>query len=158
MPALPEFEPDGSERRVAPRMRTLKRAKIIFNNGYSTFDCILRNISSTGALLTIDEAAHLPKEFTIVIGEGPDQRPAKLVYRRGLFAGIRFRDVPDEMDEDIGPRLSATSQPHGVAFESLHGHGPAAAASDMSDRRPAAIRRITPEPLPETLVALFAWS
>ena len=99
MSALPETEPDGSERRVAPRMRTLKRAKIVFNNGYSTFDCIVRNISATGALLTIDEAAHLPKVFEILIGEQGERRPAKLVYRRGMFAGIRFRDIPEEIEE-----------------------------------------------------------
>ena len=158
MPALPETEPDGSERRVAPRMRTLKRAKVIFNNGYSTFDCIVRNLSATGALLTIDEAAHLPKEFMILVGEGSDQRPAKLVYRRGLFAGIRFRDIPDEMEEgasgahEAHPQLStgvARQAPGSMSFGEPPG---------MVDHRPSGIRRIEPERLPDLLVRLFPWS
>ncbi len=157
MPALPETEPDGSERRVAPRMRTLKRAKVIFNNGFSTFDCILRNISATGALLTIDEAAHLPKEFMIIIGEGPDQRPAKLVYRRGLFAGIRFRDIRDEMEDGAGGAGKAQSQPS-AATAQLAGRLPAGQAAGTSEHRPPGIRRIEPERLPEPLVRLFPWS
>lgn len=136
MGALPELEPDGSERRVAPRMRTLKRAKIIFNGGFSTFDCILRNISATGALLTIDEAAHLPKEFLIRIGEERDERPAKLVYRRGMFAGIRFLDIAAEADD----HHDETSR---------HEH---AAATTPG------IRRIEPEMLPGTLVRLMPWA
>ncbi|NDV85476.1 hypothetical protein GTW51_02060 [Aurantimonas aggregata] len=136
MGALPELEPDGSERRVAPRMRTLKRAKIIFNGGFSTFDCILRNISATGALLTIDEAAHLPKEFQIRIGEERDERPAKLVYRRGMFAGIRFLDIAAEADEERSPPVRHD-------------------AGDSTDR---GIRRIEPENLPRSLVRLMPWT
>ncbi len=85
-----------SERRVAPRVRTLKQAKILFNNRYSTFDCTVRNISATGALLTIDRAVPLPKVFEIRIGEGEAIRPAKLVYRRDSFAGIHFLDMQDD--------------------------------------------------------------
>ncbi|MEF2553066.1 PilZ domain-containing protein [Aurantimonas sp. A2-1-M11] len=144
MAALPEHEPDDSERRVAPRMRTLKRAKVVFNGGYSTFDCIVRNISATGALLTIDDAAHLPKEFQIRIGEAQDERPARLVYRRAMFAGIRFLDIePGPDHEDRRPE-------------------PAPAPAPV-DTRPApavtgSIRRIEPEALPEALTRLFAWS
>ncbi|WP_192847011.1 PilZ domain-containing protein [Aureimonas sp. AU4] len=89
-------ETAGNERRIAPRTRTLKRGKILSNNRFSTYDCIVRNISATGALLTIDAAVPLPKEFEIRIGEDDAIRPAKLVYRRELFAGIHFLDTMDD--------------------------------------------------------------
>ncbi|MDE0924257.1 PilZ domain-containing protein [Aurantimonas coralicida] len=145
MAALPEHEPDDSERRVAPRTRTLKRAKVIFNGGFSTFDCIVRNISATGALLTIDDAAHLPKEFQIRIGEERDERPARLVYRRAMFAGIRFLDVepgPEAGDQRPLPPQTTARQP-----ESQPAQAPA-----------GGIRKITPEALPAALTRLFAWS
>jgi hypothetical protein len=145
MAALPDHEPDDSERRVAPRMRTLKRAKVIFNGGFSTFDCIVRNISSTGALLTIDEAAHLPKEFQIRIGEERDERPARLVYRRAMFAGIRFLDIepgPDEADKRPASAAAPGGKPESQAVAPGSG----------------GIRRIEPERLPATLTRLFAWS
>jgi hypothetical protein len=119
-------------------MRTLKRAKIIFNGGFSTFDCILRNISATGALLTIDEAAHLPKQFEIRIGEERDERPAKLVYRRGMFAGIRFLDIAADDDDH-----------HDEAPPPRHEQAEAAAPG---------IRRIEPEVLPPSLVRLMPWA
>ncbi len=158
MPALPETEPDGTERRVAPRMRTLKRAKVIFNNGYSTFDCIVRNLSATGALLTIDESAHLPKEFMIVVGDGMDPRPAKLVYRRGLFAGIRFRDIPDEMEE--GASGAPKSHPNASMSTAQQARGRTSGGQHygMADQHVSGIRRIEPERLPKSLVRLFPWS
>ena len=146
MGALPETEKDGSERRVAPRMRVLKRAKVVFNGGFSTIDCIVRNISSTGALLTVDEAVHLPKQFQILIGEGEEERPAKLVYRRSMFAGIRFLDIPSE--DDVGPVGVAAR----TRLEPVAGGGGAGAAETPT------IRRIVPERLPHGLTRHLAWN
>ncbi len=147
MAALPELEPDGSERRVAQRMRTLKRAKVIFNGGFSTFDCIVRNLSATGALLTIDEAAHLPKAFEIRVGEDQHARPARLVYRRAMFAGIRFLDIADEPDDDREAAVAVDS----AALEELSSVQHESAAT-------SGIRRIESEILPPALTRLFAWS
>ncbi|HEY9057886.1 MAG TPA: PilZ domain-containing protein [Aurantimonas sp.] len=146
MAALPELEPDGSERRVAQRMRTLKRAKVIFNDGFSTFDCIVRNLSATGALLTIDEAAHLPKAFEIRVGEDQHVRPARLVYRRAMFAGIRFLDIPKEQNEggSASPDHSADSNGSNTKLR--------------DDAQPGSINRVEPESLPPALTRLFAWS
>ncbi|EAU42533.1 hypothetical protein FP2506_06826 [Fulvimarina pelagi HTCC2506] len=112
--ALPEKEADGSERRFAPRMRVLKRAKIIFNNGFSTFDCVVRNVSATGALLTLAESVHMPKEFTIKISEEAP-RPARLIYRRTMFAGIRYADIPEEDSERAGSERPARSAASSVS-------------------------------------------
>ncbi|WP_206453388.1 PilZ domain-containing protein [Aurantimonas marina] len=146
MAALPKLEPDGSERRVAQRMRTLKRAKVIFNDGFSTFDCIVRNISATGALLTIDEAAHLPKAFGIRVGEDQQARPARLIYRRAMFAGIRFLDVPDEQNEDRGASAGQSAASEGSN------------TTLRDDAAPHGIRRVESESLPAALTRLFAWS
>ncbi len=134
--ALAQPESDGSERRVAPRTRTFKRAQILFNNRYSTVDCIVRNISSTGALLTIDGSVPLPKQFEFRIGDDEAIRPAKLVYRRELFAGIHFLDVAkdDEQELSIVPRVAA-SAPAGVE-EGL---------------------RIQSKPLPTSIVSHLPW-
>ncbi|MAU97066.1 MAG: hypothetical protein CMP81_14450 [Fulvimarina sp.] len=134
-------ESGEAERRSAPRMRVLKRAKIVFNNGFSTFDCIVRNISATGALLTIDDSVHLPKEFRIRIGEEQAVRPAELIYRRSMFAGIRFLDV------ELREPAAAGNAP-----------ADAAAAADGADpAQHGGIRRIIPEILPEAVTTRFSW-
>lgn len=137
---LPDFE--GAERRTAPRMRVLKRAKLIFNGGFSTFDCIVRNISATGALLTIDDSVQLPKEFRIRIGEEQAIRPAELIYRRSMFAGIRFLDL-GERGAGAPPLPRGHAHPEGgTGFAGAEPHG---------------IRRIVPEVLPKAVTSRFAW-
>ncbi|KQQ80561.1 hypothetical protein ASF65_10030 [Aureimonas sp. Leaf324] len=129
MVAMSQAALNDAERRVAPRTRILKSGKILFNNRYSTFDCTVRNISATGALLTIDPAVPLPKVFEIRIGDEEAVRPAKLVYRRDSLAGIHFMDVADSEVEET----AATGQP---SSEEL---------------------RIHPRPLPSALVANLPW-
>jgi hypothetical protein len=138
--APPTISPaDDPERRIAPRVKTLKRAKVYFNNMNSTFDCVVRNISSTGALLTLDEAAHLPREFGVRIGETKELRPARLVYRRGMLAGIHFLDAPEQEEEGV-------LYPNGEA--NTAGSGPVALAD---------LRKVVPEVLPLALVRNFLW-
>ncbi|MEF2072274.1 PilZ domain-containing protein [Consotaella aegiceratis] len=146
MAVLPDWEPDDSERRAAPRTRMLKRAKILFNNHFSTYDCIVRNISATGALLTLDEAVHLPKTFELRIGDDKQARPAQLVYRRGMFAGIRFLDVETQSELPIDrappPPVSA----------------PEPAVSARSVPTSGSVRRIVPDDLPFAIARNFRWS
>ncbi|GGD91872.1 hypothetical protein GCM10011390_08250 [Aureimonas endophytica] len=133
-------EADGAERRIAPRTKVLKRAQVLFNNNFSVFDCVVRNISSTGALLTIDEAAHLPKEFGVRIGDDRTIRPARLVYRRGTFAGIRFLDFVDEEEELTLP------------------NSPMASAAPPEAHPSQTIAKLVPEPLPRALTRHFRWN
>ena len=135
MAALSSNQTDDSERRVAPRMRTLKRAQILFNNRFSTIDCILRNISATGALLTVDPSVPLPKSFEIRLGEDEATRPAKLVYRREMFAGIHFLDVQEE--EPAAALMPAAPEPV-----------PPACDDDL---------RIVPKPLPASIALNLPW-
>ena len=134
MTAISNSSLSDSERRVAPRIRTLKRAQILFNNRFSTIDCILRNISATGALLTIDPSVPVPKIFEIRIGEDEISRPAKLVYRREMFAGIHFLDTQEE----------AVATPMPTAADTMA----------VSDEEPL---RIVAKPLPVSIVLHLPW-
>ena len=79
MATLPERQADGRRRQAPSRGEAPKRAKIIFDNGASAFDCLVRTVSSTGALLTVDQAAHLPDAFDVVFGGEDIERPARMV-------------------------------------------------------------------------------
>ena len=70
---------------------------------------------------------------------------ARLVYRRAMFAGIRFLDIepgPEAGDQRPLPPQTTARQP-----ESQPAPAPA-----------GGIRKITPEALPAALTRLFAWS
>ncbi|WP_185985060.1 PilZ domain-containing protein [Aureimonas mangrovi] len=127
---------EHDERRVSPRLRTLKRARVLFNNRFSTIDCVVRNVSKTGALLTVDTAVHLPKTFEVMITGDNNLRPAKLVYRRETFAGIHFLDAAPEEDMEALPAA------------------PAAAVGDGSEGE---VVRIVPQLLPSALAAVLPW-
>jgi hypothetical protein len=79
---------DG-ERRTAQRQRTLKAGKIMLGHGASVLDCTVRNVSSTGALLSLPNAATVPAEFDLQF-DG-ETRPCTVVWRRLARLGVKFR-------------------------------------------------------------------
>lgn len=52
------------------RTRTLKAARIILKNGFSTFNCMVKNISASGAKLTGENFVQLPDEFDLLLDGG----------------------------------------------------------------------------------------
>ena len=85
----PAPEP-ASDQRIAPRMRTLIAARISFNNGQSTLDCLIRNLSDTGAKLIVSAAIALPDSFDLFIPQKSVTRRVRIVWRRGEEMGVRF--------------------------------------------------------------------
>lgn len=68
------------DNRTTQRHRTLKGARIVFNNGFSTIECTVRNMSETGALLKVSSVVGVPDTFELVMGDG--QKFACVVARR----------------------------------------------------------------------------
>jgi PilZ domain len=89
-----------AEKRRSPRVLRLRKARCVFNNGSSSLDVTLRNISFTGANIvsfTADTLISLPPtfEFQILDGFGGySGHHARLVWSRGATAGIEFTDWP----------------------------------------------------------------
>ncbi len=90
MPSRPYAEKGRS-----PRVRRLRQARCVFNNGSSSLDVTLRNISLTGANIASDAPICLPPtfEFQILAAFGGySARHARVVWSRGATAGIEFTD------------------------------------------------------------------
>jgi hypothetical protein len=83
-------EPD---KRDSDRVRAFLRAQIIFNNRMSTIDCIIKNISSTGARVALGDSFAVPAEFDIYIPQRNCSHHAKLVWRDKDSIGIDFVDA-----------------------------------------------------------------
>ena len=56
-----------TEHRSAQRRMTLKGGRIAFNNGRSTFDCTVKNLSRQGAKLVVGATLGLPDSFDLVL-------------------------------------------------------------------------------------------
>lgn len=58
------------ESRSKQRYRTLKGARIVTNDGHSTFDCKVRNLSEAGAKLQVTSVIGIPKLFELALDDG----------------------------------------------------------------------------------------
>ena len=54
-----------AEHRTAQRHRTLKAGKIVLHHGSSAIDCTVRNISASGAAISVVNATTVPAEFNL---------------------------------------------------------------------------------------------
>jgi hypothetical protein len=81
-----------SDKRKEARQRTFLKGRIIFNNGASSMDCLVRDLSSTGARLALTETATLPDTFDLFIPQKDRTYKANLRWRRTDGIGIAFVD------------------------------------------------------------------
>lgn len=77
------------EHRISLRKRTLLGAKIVFNGGKSVFDCVVRNLSETGAMIQIENPLAVPQKFNLRLS---DDRlfECQVVWRKANSLGARF--------------------------------------------------------------------
>lgn len=79
--------------RAAARKRCYLKARFAFNNGCSTLDAILRDISSAGARAACDDMRLVPAEFDLFIsgfGGATSKRRARRIWSDNGAMGIAF--------------------------------------------------------------------
>ena len=80
----------ATEQRNIRRQRVLKNGKIVFRNNMSVVDCVVRDMSATGARIACYDPAAVPSEFRLVLPADNTIRDVKVVWRRGALIGLRF--------------------------------------------------------------------
>ena len=78
------------ETRRSERVRSLLRARIVFNNGSSTVDCTVKNISSHGAKIAIAHSLSVPAEFDLEVPQRGRTFRAKMMWRAADSIGVEF--------------------------------------------------------------------
>ena len=81
---------DDENKRIAPRHRVLKSAKIVSMDNKTAIDCAIRNQSETGAQLGIEQAISVPDEFQLYMASEDTVRDAVVVWRRGDRIGVAY--------------------------------------------------------------------
>ena len=77
-------------KRGLPRARVLKSAKIVALNNWSLVDCVIRDISKTGAKIICKDQAAVANEFRFFVPSDNTICYAKVVWRRDDLLGIEF--------------------------------------------------------------------
>jgi hypothetical protein len=78
----------ANERSTA-RRRTLKSGKVVLTD-WTVFDCVIRDLSETGARLDFGGPVELPQEFRLLVVTSNLLIPTELAWVRGSSAGVRF--------------------------------------------------------------------
>jgi hypothetical protein len=74
--------------RIAPRRRVLRASSIEF--GGDAIDCIVRNISETGAALEALSPLYIPDRFTLFVQADQLKRRCRVVWRKKRRLGVTF--------------------------------------------------------------------
>ncbi len=82
----------SSEQRQDIRKRTFLKGRILFNKGASSMDCLIRDLSETGARLELSETSTLPEVFDLYIPQKDETFRSALRWRRDGGVGIVFTD------------------------------------------------------------------
>ena len=78
-----------TEQRRAPRLRTFKGGSIIFGLAVP-IECLIRNMSDTGAALEVDSPVGIPDEFTLLVKPEFVKRNCRVAWRSPKRIGVRF--------------------------------------------------------------------
>ncbi len=73
----------------AHRRRTLKGARLVFNNGHSVINVVVRDISDTGARVVLDNSVDVPDAVVLVFDDGV-QFKSQVARRQLTELGLRF--------------------------------------------------------------------
>ena len=78
-----------NELRQTQRHRTLKKAHIVVSDGFSTIDCVVRNLSETGAQLKVASVLGIPDQFPLKMGDGRTLQ-CRIAWKRETDIGVEF--------------------------------------------------------------------
>ncbi len=79
-----------AERRNATRQKSFLRGCIYFNNRRNAVDCLIRDISSTGAKLIFSDAITVPDVVDLYIPQKEQTLRAEVHWRHGTELGVAF--------------------------------------------------------------------
>jgi hypothetical protein len=79
-----------ADRRSIERRRVLKGARLSFNKGYGAFECLVRNVSDSGARLTFGDSSAVPSQFDLLISGDDVARRATVRWRTMTALGVSF--------------------------------------------------------------------
>jgi len=79
-----------SDRRQSDRRKTYLGGTIVFNSNGSTINCLVRNLSASGAMIELDWLSHPPAKFYFETGKRAYW--ANIAWRTAREAGLLFAD------------------------------------------------------------------
>lgn len=89
---------DGREDK---RIRSIIGARAIVASSGTGFDCIIRDMSGSGARIEFSDFVALREDFKLLIKNENKVVPVKTSWQRGKQAGVRFNERHTRLDRHI---------------------------------------------------------
>ena len=80
----------GIEQRRAPRKKVLLTSKLVYGDGAYVLDCTIRDISASGAFITLSQGRSIPSEVYLLDLANRVAYHASVVSERAHGYGIKF--------------------------------------------------------------------
>ena len=81
---------NGEERRTEHRRRILKGATLRFNNGFGNLECVIRNLTSNGARVSMGQTNGIPSRLQLHISGERTPVEALVRWRSPRDIGLSF--------------------------------------------------------------------
>src|SRR5262245_61117803 len=81
---------DMSNRRVSARQKSFLQGRIYFNNRRSTVECLIRDLSASGAKLRYSDAVVVPDLIELYILAKDETYRGRIQWRQGDEVGVAF--------------------------------------------------------------------
>jgi PilZ domain len=78
----------GAEKRVEHRRKMLKGGTVFFNKGYSSLECVVRDITSAGARIQMGETFGMPSRVMLSISGEDTRFEATVRWRNSRNVGL----------------------------------------------------------------------
>jgi PilZ domain len=78
----------GEEKRVEHRRKTLKGGTVYFNKGYSSLECVVRDVTSTGVRIQMGETFGMPSRVLLSISGEEGRLEASVRWRNSRNIGL----------------------------------------------------------------------
>jgi hypothetical protein len=81
-------EADVEDKRKYPRIEVEEPAHVSF--GGTSLSCVVRNISTDGAAIDVENASYIPERFRLVMAPSSEIRSCRLVWIKQNRIGVAF--------------------------------------------------------------------
>lgn len=83
-------------RRRSPRIRTLLRARLVYQSGACSVDCVVRNISDHGAKIGVTTSLTLPDQMDLIIPQKGMKVRVRVCWRHADEMGVEYMAMAEK--------------------------------------------------------------
>jgi PilZ domain len=82
-----------TDKRSSTRQRSFLKGRVLFNGGQNSLECLIRDLSASGARLELSASVTLPDRFDLYLPHRDETCKVQIHWRRDNQLGVAFEQV-----------------------------------------------------------------